>query len=130
MLTNVAEAMAKDGKQNEDLNKMIAIINDPEVLKNADEKEMEFLTSLALLAVIAESEERAAQQQRQITLPRGSCHRLYRQIHIAAAVSKNPLRMSITYIKKKKIHTVKPLQKFPQILILIQRMNQFFYPLC
>ncbi len=63
VLTNVAEAMAKDGKQNEDLNRMIAIINDPEVLKNADEKEMEFLTSLALLAVIAESEERAAQQE-------------------------------------------------------------------
>ena len=59
-LTEVAEAMAKEGKQNEDLNKLLSIVNDPETLKNADEKELEILSSLALLAILANEEEKAA----------------------------------------------------------------------
>ena len=60
VLSDIAEAMAKEGKQNEGLNKLLSIVNDPETLKSADEKELEILSSLALLAILANEEEKAA----------------------------------------------------------------------
>ena len=38
-LTGAAEALAKEGKENEDLNKLLALINDPETAKKTEEKD-------------------------------------------------------------------------------------------
>ena len=56
VLKNMAEAKARDGKTDEDLDQLITILDDPETLKNMDEKEFEVLASLTLVAIIAETE--------------------------------------------------------------------------
>jgi len=63
VLTNIFNAMAENGKENEDLNKLLAILNDPETAKDADEKELDVLSSLVLLAIIADTEEKAAERE-------------------------------------------------------------------
>jgi len=59
-LTGAAEALAKEGKENEDLNKLLAIINDPETAKKTEEKEFQILSALAVQGLKAEAEEAAA----------------------------------------------------------------------
>lgn len=54
VLTDIAEAKAKQGKENEDLSKLLTF--DPD----ADEKEIEALYALVLLGLIAEADEKAA----------------------------------------------------------------------
>ena len=61
VLTEVAEALAKEGKENEDLNKLLALINDPETAKNTEEKEFQILSALAVLGLKAEAEDAAAE---------------------------------------------------------------------
>jgi len=61
VLTDAAEALAKEGKENEDLNKLLALINDPEKAKSTDEKEFELLSALAVLGLKADAEEAAAE---------------------------------------------------------------------
>ena len=57
VLTGAAEAMAREGKENENLKKLLAFNAD------ADEKEFEVLSSLVLLGLIADAEEKAAQEE-------------------------------------------------------------------
>ena len=59
-LTGAAEALAKEGKENEDLNKLLALINDPETAKKTEEKEFQILSALAVQGLKAEAEEAAA----------------------------------------------------------------------
>ena len=61
VLTDAAEALAKQGKENEDLNKLLALINDPEKAKTTEEKEFELLSALAVLGLKAEVEDAAAE---------------------------------------------------------------------
>ena len=61
VLTDAAEALAKQGKENEDLNKLLALINDPETAKSTEEKEFQLLSALAVLGLKAEAEEAAAE---------------------------------------------------------------------
>ena len=61
VLTDAAEALAKEGKENEDLNKLLALINDPDTAKSTEEKEFELLSSLAVLGLKADAEEAAAE---------------------------------------------------------------------
>ena len=61
VLTDAAEALAKQGKENEDLNKLLALINDPEKAKTTEEKEFELLSALAILGLKAEVEDAAAE---------------------------------------------------------------------
>ena len=63
VLTDAAEAMDKEGKKIEDMDKLLAYIEDPEITKNADEKEYELLSSLAILAMIENAKEDAAAQE-------------------------------------------------------------------
>ena len=56
VFSDIAETTAKQGKENEDLNKLLTF--DPD----ADEKEIETLYALVLLGIIAEADERVAQQ--------------------------------------------------------------------
>ena len=60
VLTEAAETLAKEGKENEDLNKLLALINDPENAKSTEEKEFELLSALAILGLKADAEEAAA----------------------------------------------------------------------
>lgn len=57
VLTDFAEGLALEGKTNEDLNKLLAILNDPEKAKDTEEKELEVLSSMALVAIMNEAEE-------------------------------------------------------------------------
>ena len=57
VLSDIAEAKAKQGKENEDLKKLLTF--DPD----ADEKEIEALYALVLLGLIAEADEKAAVQE-------------------------------------------------------------------
>ena len=61
VLTDAAEALAKEGKENEDLNKLLALINDPDTAKSTEEKEFEILSALAILEMKADAEEAAAE---------------------------------------------------------------------
>lgn len=63
VLNNIAETRAKRGEKNENLDKLLAILNDREATKNMNEKELEALTSLVLLELMAEADERAAKQE-------------------------------------------------------------------
>lgn len=63
VLTDAAEAMDKEGKKIEDMDKLLAYIEDPEITKNADEKEYELLSSLAILAMIENAKEDTAAQE-------------------------------------------------------------------
>jgi hypothetical protein len=56
VLSDIAEAKEKQGKENEDLKKLLTF--DP----NADEKEIEALYAVVLLGLIAEADEKAANQ--------------------------------------------------------------------
>ena len=56
VLSDIAEAKAKQGKENEDLQKLLIL--DPD----ADEKEIEALSALVLLGLIAEADEKAAKE--------------------------------------------------------------------
>ena len=56
VLSDIAEARAAQGKENEDLKKLLTF--DP----NADEKEIEALYAVVLLGLIAEADEKAANQ--------------------------------------------------------------------
>ena len=56
VLSDIAEAKAAQGKENEDLKKLLTF--DP----NADEKEIEALYAVVLLGLIAEADEKAANQ--------------------------------------------------------------------
>ena len=56
VLSDIAEAKAKQGKENEDLQKLLIL--DPD----ADEKEIEALYALVLLGLIAEADEKAAKE--------------------------------------------------------------------
>ena len=56
VLSDIAEAKAKQGKENEDLQKLLTF--DP----NADEKEIEALYALVLLGLIAEADEKIAKE--------------------------------------------------------------------
>ena len=62
VLTDVSEAMAKEGKKNEDLNKLLTLLDTPDSVKGADEKEIEVMSSLVLLGLMADAEEKAAEQ--------------------------------------------------------------------
>ena len=63
VLNNIAETKAKRGEENEDLNKLLAILNDREATKDMDEKELDGMASLLLLGIIADADERAAKQE-------------------------------------------------------------------
>ena len=56
VLSDIAEAKAAQGKENEDLKKLLTF--DP----NADEKEIEAMYAVVLLGLIAEADEKAANQ--------------------------------------------------------------------
>ena len=61
VLTEAAEILAKEGKENEDLNKLLALMNDPEKAKRTEEKEFQLLSALAILGLKADVEEAAAE---------------------------------------------------------------------
>ena len=61
VLTEAAEILAKEGKENEDLNKLLALMNDPEKAKSTEEKEFQLLSALAILGLKADVEEAAAE---------------------------------------------------------------------
>ena len=59
VLTDLANAMAENGKTDEDLNKVIERLSSPEALKDIDEKDLEVLSSLVIMSIIAAADERA-----------------------------------------------------------------------
>ena len=59
VLNGIGEAVAKEGKEDEDLTKLLALLNDPETAKNATEEELDVLSSLVILGIMAAADEEA-----------------------------------------------------------------------
>ena len=57
VLTDISNAIAENGKENEDLKRVLEHLDSLQAAKDVDEKELEVLSSLVLLAVIADANE-------------------------------------------------------------------------